>query len=139
MKGVCTVNHRHLVVASAISLVIAAGPTAAFAQQTVTAKIPFPFLAAGMTHPAGEYRLSISENGAELTITPQKGPATVALIQSRLASVNAQEQGDRVVFDKVDNAYYLSELWLPREDGFLVHAAKEAHTHHTVKTGRTVK
>ncbi len=101
--------------------------------------VPFPFLAAGTTHPSGEYRLSVSENKMELTITPMKGPAAVAMILSRLSVVKAPEQADRAVFDKVGDVYYLSELWLPGEDGFLLHASKEAHTHHTVKVGRKAK
>jgi len=139
MKGVCDVNHRLPVLVAAISLLLAAGPATAFAQQVLTINVPFPFLTAGKTHPAGEYRLSISENEAELTITPTKGPATVTLIETRLSAISSQEQSDRVVFDKVGNTYYLSEVWLPREDGFLVHAAKEAHTHHTMKISRTAK
>jgi hypothetical protein len=139
MKGVCNVTHRLLVSVAAISLLLAVGPATAFAQQVLMVNVPFPFLISGRSHPAGEYRLSISENRDELTITPTKGPATVALVQTRLAAVNSPEQADRVVFDKVGDLYYLSELWLPREDGFLVHTAKEAHTHHTVKISRMGK
>ena len=132
-------NHRLWVLVAAVSLVLAVGPATAFAQEIVTINVPFPFLAAGTTHPAGEYRLSVSENKEELTITPMKGSPTVELVQSRLAAVKAPEQADRAVFDKVGNTYYLSEVWLAGEDGFLVHAAKEAHTHHTVKVGRKAK
>ena len=32
-----------------------------------------------------------------------------------------------------------SELWLPGEDGLATHAAKEPHTHHTVKVGRKAR
>jgi hypothetical protein len=76
----------------------------------------------------------------ELTITPAKGPATAALIVTRLASSDSPTQADRAVFDEVNNTYTLSELWGgPREDGYLLHATKGRHTHHTVKVGRKAK
>jgi len=139
MKGVCKVNHRFSVLVAAIALVLAVGPARAFAQDALLINVPFPFVASRMTHPAGEYRLRVSDNKSELTITPMKGPATVALILSRLSLIDMPGQADRAVFDRVGSTYFLSELWLPGEDGFLVHAAKEAHTHHTVKVGRTAK
>jgi hypothetical protein len=132
-------NHRFWLLVAAVGLVLAASPAVTYAQEALVANVPFPFIAAGRTHDAGEYRLAVSENKEELTLTPMKGPATIALVQSRLAVINSPEQADRVVFDKVGNTYYLSELWLPGQDGFLMYAAKEAHTHHMVKIGRKSK
>jgi hypothetical protein len=130
-------NHRLWLLVVAIGLVLAVGPATAYAQDTLVVNVPFPFIAAGTTHAAGEYRLKVSDSRAELTITPVvKGPATVALVMTRLSVISSPEQADRAVFDKVGNLYYLSELWLPGQDGFLFHAAKEPHTHHVVKVGR---
>jgi hypothetical protein len=123
-----------------LGLLLAVGPAAAFAQDVLLVNAPFAFLAAGKTHPAGEYRLTISEDKMELTITPAKGPATVMPVVTRLASSDSPAQADRAVFDEVNNTYTLSELWGgPREDGYLLHTTKGPHNHHTVKLGRKAK
>jgi hypothetical protein len=126
-------NRRLWVLLSAIGLVLAVSPATAFAQDALMVNVPFAFMASGKSHPAGEYRLQVSGNENEVMVMPAKGDQTVALVQSRLSVINSPEQADRVVFDKVGNTYYLSEMWLPGEDGFLLYAAKGPHTHHTVK------
>jgi hypothetical protein len=127
-------NHRLWPVIAAVGLVLVALPAVAYGQEILTVNVPFPFVSQGKTHPAGEYRLSVGEDKGEVTIAPAKGPATVALIATRLASTESAAQADRVVFDRVGNTYYLSELWFaPGQDGFLLHATKEPHTHHVVK------
>ena len=37
-----------------------------------------------------------------------------------------------IVFDRVGDAYTLSELWLPGSDGLLVHVTKGKHEHQIV-------
>jgi hypothetical protein len=53
------------------------------------------------------------------------------LVLTRLAAPHAKLPEGRLVFDKVGDTYTLSEMWLPDKDGFLLHATKEKHTHHT--------
>ena len=133
-------NHRLSVLVAAVGLVLAVGSATASAQEVLIVNVPFPFLVAGKTHPAGEYRMGVSDNKMELTITPAKGPATVALIVTRLASSDSPTQADRAVFDEVNNTYTLSELWVgSRDDGYLLHATKGPHTHQTVKVGRKAR
>jgi len=130
-------NHRIWLLVAAIGLVLAAGPAVAYAQDVVNVNTTFPFMAGGKTHPAGEYRLGVSQDQMELNITPANGSKTAALIMTRLAGSDNPAQADRVVFDKVGDTYYLSEVWLaPGMDGFLLHATKGPHTHHIVKLGR---
>jgi hypothetical protein len=38
-----------------------------------------------------------------------------------------------VIFDKFGDSYYVSEVWVPDRDGFVVGGTKEVHTHHAVK------
>jgi len=133
-------RHRLWLAVIAIGLALAASPAVAHAQDLLVVNAPFPFVAQGKTLPAGEYRVTLNENHQEVTITSPKGEATVALVSTRLASSNSPAQADRVAFDKVGNTYYLSELWFtPGEDGFLMYAAKEPHTHQALKATRKAK
>jgi hypothetical protein len=38
-----------------------------------------------------------------------------------------------LVFDKVGDRHYLSEVWMPGLDGFLLQARAEQHSHRLVK------
>jgi hypothetical protein len=52
---------------------------------------------------------------------------------TRLGATEPPAAEARLVFDKVGAVSYLSELWMPGSDGYLVHAAKGKHTHVSVK------
>jgi hypothetical protein len=76
VKGACNVNHRFWVLGLVLGLLLAVGPTSVLAQEVLVVNVPFAFIAAGATHPAGEYRLAVSEDRMALTITPATGRAT---------------------------------------------------------------
>jgi hypothetical protein len=103
---------------------------AVYAQEISTANIPFSFTVDNKVMPAGKYEVSVSDPSL-LTLTPAKGPAIVIPVITRLAAQGGAES--KVVFDKVDNTYYLSEVWFPPRDGFMVRSTKEPHTHNVVK------
>jgi len=104
------------------------------AAQTVRANIPFQFVVEGKALPAGEYDFVRSDN--ELTvrvISQNKGPSAVALVLTRLGQGIHTTQGDaHVVFDKIGDTYFLSELWIPELDGYLFHATKQHHEHRAI-------
>lgn len=85
------------------------------------------------THQPGHYSLSVNDDQRILTITPAKDTANEALVDTRLAAPEPPASGAHVVFDKVGDLYYLSEVWIPGYDGFLLYSAKEKHTHARVK------
>ncbi len=115
--------------------------TAAYAQGIF--KIPFKFEAGGKKFSAGEYwvtqkgdkkiALRIGLNGEEVLIP---------FIQ-RLEQPKPPLQEPQLVFDVVGNFepsyteyvtdYLLAEVWLPGEDGFLIHTTKGAHQNQTIK------
>jgi hypothetical protein len=139
MKGVQVMRQPLWLLAAAI-LLLAAGPAVTYAQEVIYVNAPFPFMAQGKTHPAGEYRLTVSTDQMELAIAPAKGPTTVAVIATRLAGSDSPSLADRAVFDEVNGTYTLSEVWLaPGMDGFLLHATKGPHKHQVVKLGRKAK
>ena len=124
---------RHTLVAlvAVITLVVAAGAVPAYAIGA-TADIPFPFVVKGQTLPAGKYE--IEETSPELlTIRSMttKAAATELMVITRLAATTTGSN-PKLVFDKVGERDYLSEVWLPDQDGFLVLATKGPHTHRSV-------
>jgi hypothetical protein len=57
-------------------------------------------------------------------------------VLTRIAEPDPPASEAKVVFDKVGDVYYLSEVWMPGSDGFLLMATKEKHTHVKVKAIR---
>jgi hypothetical protein len=111
----------------------------AYGQLTQSTKgtIPFQFTAAGTVYPAGEYRFVEDETGLSFRI---EGPGNVrglALVLTRLAGgIHTTPADAHVVFDKIGETYYLSEIWIPGQDGFLLHSTKEKHEHRIVNVPR---
>jgi hypothetical protein len=106
--------------------------------QTVRAQIPFEFAAAGKVFPAGEYafnydpgRLFVSVQGTE------KGSAALVPIVTMLAgAMHTTPKDAHVVFDKIGNKRYLSELWISGMDGIDLLTTKEKHEHEIVNVPR---
>jgi hypothetical protein len=136
-------NRRMLILLSALMFVFLVLPAASYAQNaenTVTADIGFKFIAAGKTLPPGNYDLVVSRDRDTIRLMPEtKGPDVFLLPITRLASPEVPNTDTRLVFDKVGNTSYLSEVWLPGEDGYLFYAAKEKHTHQIIKATRKVR
>jgi hypothetical protein len=138
-KGEMAMNRRIPLLVAVIALLIAVGPVVAYAQEQVVANVPFRFISAGRTHDPGEYQLRVSEDQMNWTLTPVKGTPTAAMVVTRLAAHDSPTSSDRLVFDRVGDTYYLSEVWPSGGDGYLLHATKEKHTHHVIKLLRRAK
>jgi hypothetical protein len=119
--------------------ILAAGSSLAYAQEEVTAEVPFKFMAANKTFEPGKYDLRISDDRNEVTLVTPKGTSELMLVQTRLAAPETPLSDGKLVFDKVGETYYLSEVWLPGMDGFLVHSTREKHTHHIIKVQKKAK
>jgi hypothetical protein len=133
-------KHRPLfpVLVCCLSVLIAALPSHSGdpGGESITAKVPFPFTAGDRALPVGSYKI---EGGATpssaLRISSADGKTTVPLlVVTRLAR---QHMGDApkasLVFDVVGDRYFLSEVWLPGQDGFLTRVTEEKHTHAIVE------
>lgn len=93
---------------------------------------PFPFQVAGQTLPAGKY--DIEQPARDLLVFhPARGHVIEAPVLTRLAKPLTPLVEPMIIFDKVNDTYYISEVWLPGEDGFLLGGIKEPHTHVAVK------
>lgn len=106
----------------------------ASAQTTVRANIPFAFTAAGKVLPAGQYEFLRQANDTTIRVTGSaKGSSAVAMVVTRLAaSIHTTPQDAHVVFDKVGEQHFLSEIWIPGVDGFLLYSTKGKHEHEVV-------
>ena len=51
----------------------------------------------------------------------------------RLAQPSTRLGAPAVSFDRVGDAYFISEVWIPGRDGFLLSGTMVPHTHVTVK------
>jgi hypothetical protein len=106
--------------------------TAQISPPGVNADIPFSFMVAGKTLPAGSY--SFSENAATETITVMSisgKQSFMSPIMTRLSPRSGDEA--QIVFDVVGTDHYLSEVFMPGLDGFGLKGAPGKHTHMSVK------
>jgi len=127
--------------AAALALVLMAGGTAVYAQGIF--KVSFKFEAGGKKFPPGEYRVAYKDEG-QLTLRQEStGKEVQVAYTQKLAQPTPPVEEPRLVFDAVGNfepsyteyftVYVLAEVWLPGEDGFLVHTTKGAHQTQTIK------
>lgn len=133
-------KYRVLVSLAAAALLLTALPVASYAQDTAVVKVGFPFIVDGKTMPAGEYELQLnSDESAFRLIAVPKDTGVFLGVITRLAAPEPPSNDTHVTFDHVGTKYYLSEVWLPGEDGYLVYAAREKHTHTIVKGHKKAK
>jgi hypothetical protein len=126
---------------AALAFVLIAGSMVTYAQGTF--KIPFKFEAAGKSFPAGEYWIAQKgDNEIALRKEPNGEEVVIPFIQ-RLPQPQPPLEEPQLVFDLVGNFepsyteyvtdYLLAEVWLPGEEGFLIHTTKGAHQNQTIK------
>ncbi len=127
---------RILVTLTLLTLLVAAF---ALAQSLVSkANIPFAFIAAGKTLPAGQYNFTYDAGtNAFRVVGSAKGAEALMPIETRLAGAMHTTPADsHIVFDKVGDKYFLSEVWIVGEDGYLLYMTKGRHEHAIVNVPR---
>jgi len=98
--------------------------------------IQFKFMAGDQELPPGQYQIfRMSDSPMYVTVRRMSDNSTVQLhVHTLLARQSSDKEKVRLVFDKVGDVRYLSEVWLPGEDGLLVHGASGDHQHEEVIT-----
>jgi hypothetical protein len=119
-----------------LSILLVAAFASGQGPASVNAKIPFAFSVEGKVLPAGQYNFTENSNPSAVTVKSSDGKASViAPIYTRLAAgIHTSPKDAHIVFDKVGDAYFLSEIWVPGVDGYVLNATKEKHTHVIVDT-----
>jgi hypothetical protein len=122
-----TIRHAVLVLVLLISTV-----ALGLAQEMIQADIPFSFIAAGKTLPAGTYTFQEAELGTMMSVRNAKtGEVNMVSVLTRLGPRSTKES--EVVFDVVGNDHYLAEVHMVTIDGYAFKAAPGKHTHAGVK------
>ena len=98
--------------------------------QSIHAEIGFPFVAGGKEMAAGKYTIEVTTAGTVL-LTGAGGSRMLIPVITMLGR-HDQDPDAEFVFDKIDGKTVLSEVWLPRKDGFLLLATKGPHEHAVV-------
>ncbi len=124
---------KFVVTAGCLLLLVAVWASGQAADR-VRANIPFQFVVEGKTLPAGEYDFIRKTNEAYIQVAAvKKGPTVDVLVITRLSGdIHTTSRDAHVVFDKVGDTFYLSELWIAGTDGYLLRATKEKHEHRTI-------
>jgi len=116
------------VIAVAVVIGVALSATAAFAQVSrVNVTLGFAFVAAGKDMPAGAYVVEADQGKVTLSPTGKGSPVVMSVV-TRLGRHDNDAEPE-LIFDKVDGKLFLSELWLPGADGYLVLVTNKEHDH----------
>ena len=91
---------------------------AAFAQGStfLKADVPFDFSAGNSIMPAGRYQVERGPANGTVTIRSDDGKKAVIVMTLLTTSMARHEQGS-LMFHRYGNAYILSEIWTPGNDG----------------------
>jgi hypothetical protein len=119
-----------------VLLLTGAGLASAAGRAVADAKVPFAFAVAGKEMPAGGYEI-VQEDatlGTLLLRNMDSGKGVLVPYTTRLAMREGDQ--DQLVFDKVGEKCYLSEIHLSGADGYFLQGAKVQHTHTQVKVNR---
>ena len=119
-------NRRVFLTIAALVVLLHAGGTAAYAQK-LTVDIGFPFVANGVTMPAGGYSVQVTRQGPITLI----GPDGKSILMPVVAFLGRHDRDadPELVFDKMDGKLELSEIWPAGSDGVLVLATRTPHEH----------
>ena len=92
---------------------------AAYAQETVTARVPFPFMVGSESFPAGRYDIEAADFGSSvIEIRGMDKRASAGFTLTDPAS-GKDPAGDQpvLVFKKWENTYRLAEIWQSMDEG----------------------
>jgi hypothetical protein len=107
------------------------------AQDMLIATVPFKFTVAGKAYDPGKYEIQVNSEAQMIELFGAGRNSGMAEVLTRLEPHGTTTDAGRLVFDNVDGVYVLSEMWLPDEDGFLLHSTPAAHTHRAVSIHST--
>jgi hypothetical protein len=131
---------RLVVTALAIAAAVLVFNAPAYAQNRWEFNIPFSFIAHGKALPAGDYYLYTDDPQEVMTIESKaaKGNAAVMAVETRTYE-RKPTGAPELVFDKIGDKSYVSELLPEGADGYVLLVTKEKHTHHSLKGSRAKK
>ena len=119
-------RHRLFITIAALAVAIAMGGALAYAE-TAKVEIKFDFKAGGQAKPAGVYTVETTPNGP-ISLKGPSGEGLFMPVMTRLGRHDLDADPE-LVFDSINGEFYLSEVWFPGQDGYLLLGTKEQHDH----------
>jgi hypothetical protein len=114
-------------------IMLGLGASLAWAQHQLEANFKFDFMVDGKKMPAGGYVFQVEDERVVMK-SSEGGTSMIIPIVTRIASREIPKA--KFFFDKDhDGVYYLSELQLPGEDGYLFQGSGRPHTHEAAEAG----
>lgn len=99
-------------------------------EPSIKAKIDFPFTVEGKALPAGQYSFMRDTEAPVFRVQGEGKADALATIVTRLSGeMHTTPQDAHLVFDVVGGTHILSEIWIPGEDGYMMHVEKGKHEH----------
>lgn len=106
-------------------MMLVGGVSAAWAQSVMVADIPFDFRISGTVHQAGRYEFRPIEDDHAVEFDAFGHGATLTQVVTRIEPATREWPSDgRLTFYKIGDLYYLGQMWIPGEDGFLFNTPK---------------
>lgn len=105
------------------------------AAQVFRVNVPFQFIVKERVLPAGQYDFMPNDNDQAIEIIPvTKGgsPAVTTVVTRLCGEIHTTPKDSHIVFDKIGDTYFLSELWTAGNDGYLLRVTKEKHQHRSI-------
>jgi hypothetical protein len=95
-------------------------------------KIPFEFVAASKTFPAGNYDFAVSDHFVQMKNLDTGKTVSLGFL-TRMAADNTAAGKARISFDVQEGKHFIEAIWPDQGDGYLVHTVKGEHTHEIVR------
>jgi hypothetical protein len=108
-------------------------------QERIRVNIPFEFTVSGKVLPAGNYSFIPSNDGMTVKVVGQKHSAVAVVLTRLAAGIHTSPENSHIIIDKIGDKHFLSEIWIPGVDAFVLNATKEQHTHQILNVPVTKK
>ncbi len=100
--------------AVALMALLAAGvANAQVGGSAMTAEIPFVFEMSGTSLPAGEYNVTFSNGGSYIVVKEVDSKSAALAIAISLYPKDMSAENVKLVFNRYNDRYFLSQIWHP--------------------------
>src|SRR6266566_141435 len=111
MKEEVPMKKRLFVIAALLMFASIPATQVARADEPMLVNIPFAFVAGNATLPAGEYRVEKLNGNSAVVLIRCSDANAAAVVLSNAAQANERQSGSKLVFNRYDNRYFLSQVW----------------------------